>query len=89
MLKPMPTLFITNPANGERIAELPADDASSVAIQTVAARSAQADWARMPIAERLAAIRQTLSRIATERQVVVLSHRPELAEWGRAVVRSA
>ncbi len=39
--------------------------------------------------ERLAAIRQTLSRIATERQVVVLSHRPELAEWGRAVVRSA
>jgi len=38
--------------------------------------------------ERLAAIREALGAIAMERQVVVLSHRPELSDWGATVVRS-
>ncbi len=36
--------------------------------------------------ERLAAIRETLDRIASERQVVLLSHRPELAAWGHELL---
>ena len=60
----MPILAIENPANGERIAELVADDASSVAVETVAARSAQFEWSRVPIAERLAAIRRFRDAVA-------------------------
>ena len=54
----MPALSIFNPHDGERIAELPADDASSVAAKAAAARTAQPAWAQRPIAERLAAIRR-------------------------------
>ncbi len=38
--------------------------------------------------ERMASIREALSAVAAERQVVVLSHRPELAGWGTAVARA-
>lgn len=48
----MPTLTIYNPANGERLAELPADDAAGVAAKARRARDAQAVWAATPIAER-------------------------------------
>ncbi len=35
--------------------------------------------------ERLEAIREALERIALDRQVILLSHRPRLGEWGYAV----
>ena len=52
----MPTLCIHNPATGALIAEIPADDATSVAAKATAARAAQPAWAARPIAERLAVI---------------------------------
>jgi acyl-CoA reductase-like NAD-dependent aldehyde dehydrogenase len=48
----MPTLQIHNPASGELLAELPADDAAGVADKARRARAAQPAWAAVPIAER-------------------------------------
>ncbi|MDP3761178.1 MAG: aldehyde dehydrogenase family protein [Ramlibacter sp.] len=48
----MTTLSIHNPANGEKIADVPADDAASVAAKTARARAAQAGWAARPLADR-------------------------------------
>ena len=52
----MSTLDVFNPATGERIAALPADDAASVAAKALAARAAQPAWAARPLAERMACI---------------------------------
>jgi len=52
----MTRLKIRNPATGALIAELPADDAGSVAAKAAAARAAQPRWAATPLAERLAVI---------------------------------
>ncbi len=51
-------LKITNPANGQTIAELPDDDAAAIAAKYRAARAAQPGWAATPLAQRLAAIRR-------------------------------
>ncbi len=48
----MTQLSITNPATGIHIANVPADDAASVAVKAAAARAAQAAWAARPMAER-------------------------------------
>jgi acyl-CoA reductase-like NAD-dependent aldehyde dehydrogenase len=48
----MNTLTIQNPATGALIAELPADDAASVAAKAKRARAAQPAWAAVPLAER-------------------------------------
>jgi len=48
----MSTLSIHNPATGELITTLPADDASSVAAKAQAARAAQAVWASKPLEQR-------------------------------------
>jgi acyl-CoA reductase-like NAD-dependent aldehyde dehydrogenase len=52
----MNTLRIFNPANGEAIAELPADNEASVAIKAQAARAAQPGWAARPLPERMACL---------------------------------
>lgn len=52
------TLPIHNPANGELVATLEADDAGSVAIKAQAARAAQPAWAARPLAERQACIQR-------------------------------
>lgn len=52
----MTQLAIHDPATGERIAELPADDAVSVAAKARAARMAQAEWAARSLQERKACI---------------------------------
>lgn len=52
----MSTLAIRNPATGELIIELPADDAESVAAKARTARAAQPEWAAVPLAERKACI---------------------------------
>ncbi|MFO1270566.1 MAG: aldehyde dehydrogenase family protein [Rubrivivax sp.] len=51
------TLKVFNPATGALVAELPADDAASVARKAAAARAAQPAWAARPMAERLQMIR--------------------------------
>jgi acyl-CoA reductase-like NAD-dependent aldehyde dehydrogenase len=48
----MSQLAIYNPANGEKIATVPADDAASVASKAARARSAQPGWAARPLDER-------------------------------------
>ena len=52
----MSTLSISNPAYGELIIALPADDAGSVAAKAAAARAAQPGWAALPLARRRACI---------------------------------
>ncbi|WP_048440434.1 aldehyde dehydrogenase family protein [Caenimonas sp. SL110] len=48
----MTTLAIYNPATGEKITDLPADDAASVADKARAARAAQGPWAARALDER-------------------------------------
>ena len=48
----MTTLAIHNPATGQKITEIPADDAASVASKARAAHAAQPAWAARPLAER-------------------------------------
>jgi len=52
----MNQLSIHNPATGEKIADVPADDAASVAAKAARARAAQPAWAATPLAERKACI---------------------------------
>ena len=52
----MTSLSIHNPATGEKIADVPADDAASVARKAQAARAAQPAWAATPLADRKACI---------------------------------
>jgi acyl-CoA reductase-like NAD-dependent aldehyde dehydrogenase len=50
------SLEVTNPATGERIATLQADDTATVQAKAGAARAAQPAWAMRPLADRLACI---------------------------------
>jgi acyl-CoA reductase-like NAD-dependent aldehyde dehydrogenase len=52
----MSHLVIHNPANGEPIAEIPADDAGTVAAKAEAARRAQPAWAARSLEERKACL---------------------------------
>ena len=52
----MSQLAILNPANGEKIAEIAADDAASVAGKAARSRAAQPGWAARPLGERQACI---------------------------------
>ena len=52
----MTLLSIRNPANGERLARVPADDPASVTARAAQARAAQPAWAARPLAERKACI---------------------------------
>jgi acyl-CoA reductase-like NAD-dependent aldehyde dehydrogenase len=52
----MDQLAVYNPATDALIAELPADDTASVSAKAVQARTAQAAWAKVPMAERKACI---------------------------------
>jgi acyl-CoA reductase-like NAD-dependent aldehyde dehydrogenase len=51
-LSSMNTLTITNPATGQTITTLSADDADSVAAKAARARAAQSAWAQVPLAQR-------------------------------------
>ncbi len=52
----MTTLTIQNPATGQTVITLPADDAASVSIKAAAARAAQPLWAAQPLAQRIACV---------------------------------
>jgi acyl-CoA reductase-like NAD-dependent aldehyde dehydrogenase len=52
----MMKLAIHNPATGEKITEVPADDSASVANKAKRARAAQPAWAKVPLADRKACI---------------------------------
>ncbi len=69
----MSRLAILNPANGEPLAELEADDAGSVAADAAAARAAQPAWAARPLAERLACIRRFREGVVAEQEALAVT----------------
>jgi len=69
----MTPLSIYNPANNEKIAELPADDANSVADKAMRARAAQADWAARPLAERKACINRFQDGVVRDLQKLAVT----------------
>ena len=62
----MPTLAIHNPATGALLQNVAADDATSVAAKAQCARSAQAAWQTVPLAERKACILRFRAAIVAE-----------------------
>jgi acyl-CoA reductase-like NAD-dependent aldehyde dehydrogenase len=62
----MNVLKIQNPANGELLAELPADDAASVAEKALRARAAQPAWAARPLAERIGCLERFRAAVAAQ-----------------------
>jgi len=63
-------LSIYNPATGEKITDIVADSAASVATKAAAARDAQSGWAATPIAERMAAIRRFRALVMAETETL-------------------
>ena len=81
----MPTLKITNPANGRPVASLPADDAASVRAKVAAARAAQPRWAATALRTRL----ETIARF----RAAVIAQAEDLAailttEVGKPIAQS-
>lgn len=62
----MNRLAVHNPATGEPITEVPADDAASVTAKAGRARVAQPAWARLPLADRQACIERFRTDIVDE-----------------------
>ena len=62
----MKTLKITNPADGSPLAEVPADDAASVAAKAERARKAQPAWQATPLAKRAISIARFRLAVSTE-----------------------
>ena len=62
----MNALNVYNPATGELISTLPADDAASVAAKAAQARAAQTTWSKIPLAERKACITRFRSGVVAE-----------------------
>ena len=79
------TLPITNPANGVLLAEMPADDAASVATKAGRARAAQPGWAARPLAARKAAIVRFRAQVAAELETLAATL---TAEVGKPLVQS-
>jgi len=76
----MATLQIDNPATGERIAELPADDSNSIARKAAAARAAQPAWAAVPLAERRAVISRFRAGLVAERDALARTLSQEMGK---------
>ena len=68
----MNTLDIHNPATGELIISLAADDATSVAHKAQTARAAQAKWAAVPLADRLACIQRFRAAVVSQLDALAL-----------------
>jgi acyl-CoA reductase-like NAD-dependent aldehyde dehydrogenase len=73
-------LSIHNPANGKRIAELPSDDAASVAAKAAQARDAQPRWAAMPLAERKAVVERFRAALVAEIETLALTLTTEVGK---------
>ena len=59
-------LSIYNPATNALLTEVPADDASAVALKAAAARAAQPDWQAQPLATRKDCLARFRTAVATE-----------------------
>ncbi len=65
-----PALSIFNPATGERLANVPTDDAASIAAKVAAARAAQPAWATVPLDDKLALMGRFRAALVAERDVL-------------------
>jgi acyl-CoA reductase-like NAD-dependent aldehyde dehydrogenase len=81
----MNLLPIVNPATGERIAEVTADDAASIAAKAAAARAAQPAWAEVPLDEKLAVLRRFRAALVAERETLA---RTLTLEVGKPITQS-
>jgi acyl-CoA reductase-like NAD-dependent aldehyde dehydrogenase len=81
----MNLLPIVNPATGERLAEVPADDAASIAAKAAAARAAQPAWAAVPLADKLALMRRFRDALVAERETLA---RTLTLEVGKPITQS-
>jgi acyl-CoA reductase-like NAD-dependent aldehyde dehydrogenase len=59
---------VTNPATGEALAELPADDPSSVRAKFERCRAAQRSWSGSPLEERLAVVQRFRTLLLERRE---------------------
>ena len=75
-----PQLSIHNPATGEKITDLAADSAASVALKAAAARTAQPAWAATPLAERLATIQRFRALVVAELETLALTLTQEVGK---------
>ncbi|HVZ47005.1 MAG TPA: aldehyde dehydrogenase family protein [Ramlibacter sp.] len=66
----MSMLTIRNPATGEIITTLPADDTASVTAKAQAARDAQPSWAALPLSQRLACIERFRALVVRDLEVL-------------------
>ena len=76
----MDTLAIHNPATGQLIATLPADDSASVATKAAAARIAQPAWAALAIEDRLACIRRFRAALVAEVDTLAITLTQEMGK---------
>jgi acyl-CoA reductase-like NAD-dependent aldehyde dehydrogenase len=76
----MTTLAIHNPASGALLAELPCDDATSIAAKALAARAAQPAWAARPLAERVAVLRRLRDAVAAQREALAVTLTQEVGK---------
>ena len=76
----MKTLKITNPADGSPLAEVPADDAASVAAKAERARRAQPAWQATPLAKRAISIARFRLAVATELETLAKSLTQEVGK---------
>lgn len=81
----MTMLTITNPATGQNIAEVPADDAASVAAKAGRARAAQPGWATRPLDDRKAAIGRFRASLVAELETLA---KTLTAEVGKPIAQS-
>ncbi|MGZ5218225.1 MAG: aldehyde dehydrogenase family protein [Caldimonas sp.] len=79
------TLLITDPAVGRTLAEVPADDAPSVAAKFARARAAQPAWAALPLGERKACIVRFRERVVAELETLA---RTLTSEVGKPIAQS-
>ena len=66
----MKQISVHNPATGELLATLPADDATTVAAKAAAARAAQPSWAATPLAQRKACIEKFRAGVVRELEML-------------------
>jgi acyl-CoA reductase-like NAD-dependent aldehyde dehydrogenase len=81
----MTTLAIHNPASGAKIAEVPADDAASVAAKALAARAAQPVWAAAPLEVRKACVLRFRAAVVAELEALAATM---TSETGKPIAMS-
>ena len=69
----MSTLSIFNPANGQLVNTLPADDAASVATKATAARAAQTAWAATPLSKRKTCVEKFRASVVQDMDALALT----------------